>query len=164
MRTLRLRLCPLAELGAESALDYEVLDDARAIVRRERAVLAELPRLPRTELVVAAPDVLLVDVSLPALAGARLRAALPSLAEPSGPSLVLPVRYERTAEGLVRRTPGGAVLLLPGVARLAIRIFAGGFWVEPGREQPARPIARATALEIALEDRNGARYVKVIAL
>ena len=82
MRTLRLRLCPLAELGAESALDYEVLDDARAIVRRERAVLAELPRLPRTELVVAAPDVLLVDVSLPALAGARLRAALPSLAEP----------------------------------------------------------------------------------
>jgi general secretion pathway protein L len=76
------RLCPLAELAAESALDYEVLDDARAIVQRARAVPAELPRLPRTELVIAAPDVLLVNVSLPALSGARLRAALPALAEP----------------------------------------------------------------------------------
>ena len=82
MRTLRLHLCPLAELGAESALDYEVLGAERAIERRGRAVLAELPRLPRTELVIAAPDVLLVEVTLPPLAGARLRAALPALAEP----------------------------------------------------------------------------------
>jgi len=51
-------------------------------VRRDRAVLAELPRLPRTELVIAAPDVLLVETPLPSLSGARLRAALPSLAEP----------------------------------------------------------------------------------
>jgi general secretion pathway protein L len=82
LRTLRLHLCPLAELGAESALDYEVLGAERAIERRGRAVLAELPRLPRTELVIAAPDVLLVEVTLPPLAGARLRAALPALAEP----------------------------------------------------------------------------------
>jgi general secretion pathway protein L len=82
MRTLRLHLCPLAELGADSALDYEVLDAARAVARRGRAVLAELPRLPRTELVIAAPDVLLVEVALPPLSGARLRAALPALAEP----------------------------------------------------------------------------------
>jgi general secretion pathway protein L len=82
LRTLRLHLCPLAELGAESTLDYEVLDAERAIVRRARAVLAELPRLPRTELVIAAPDVLLLDATLPPLTGARLRAALPALAEP----------------------------------------------------------------------------------
>ena len=82
MRTLRLLLCPLAELGAESALDYELLDAERTIVRRGRAVLAELPRLPRTELVIAAPDVLLVEATLPPLTGARLRAALPALAEP----------------------------------------------------------------------------------
>ena len=82
MKTLRLYLCPLAELGAESALDFEVLDAARTVAERGRAVLAELPRLPRTELVIAAPDVLLVEVSLPPLSGARLRAALPALAEP----------------------------------------------------------------------------------
>jgi len=82
LRTLRLYLCALAELGADSTLDYEVLDAERAIVRRARAVLAELPRLPRTELVIAAPDVLLVEASLPPLTGARLRAALPAIAEP----------------------------------------------------------------------------------
>jgi general secretion pathway protein L len=59
-----------------------VLDETRAIARRGRAVLAELPRLPRTELVIAAPDVLLVETALPPLSGARLRSALPSLAEP----------------------------------------------------------------------------------
>src|SRR5205823_7759158 len=35
-----------------------------------------------TELVLAAPDVLLLDAQLPPLSGARLRAALPALAEP----------------------------------------------------------------------------------
>ena len=82
MKALRLRLCPLAELGADSTLEFEVLDEKRAVLERGRAVLAELPRLPRTELVVAAPDVLLVEAALPPLSGARLRAALPALAEP----------------------------------------------------------------------------------
>ena len=82
MKTLRLRLCPLADLGAESLLDFEVLDDERVIVHRGRAVLAEIPRQGRVELVVAAPDVLLVEAALPALSGSRLRAALPAIAEP----------------------------------------------------------------------------------
>lgn len=82
MKTLRLRLCPLAELGADSALDYEVLDDKRRVVKTDRAVLAALPRLPRTELVIAAPDVLLIEAALPPLSGARLRAALLAIAEP----------------------------------------------------------------------------------
>ena len=82
LKTLRLRLCPLADLGAESPLDFEVLDEQRVIVHRGRAVLAEIPRPGRVELVVAAPDVLLVEAALPALSGSRLRAALPAIAEP----------------------------------------------------------------------------------
>ena len=82
MKTLRLRLCPLADLGADSALDFEVLDEHRAIAKRGQATLADLPRASRVELVVAAPDVLLVEAALPPLSGARLRAALPALAEP----------------------------------------------------------------------------------
>ena len=82
MSTLRLQLCPLAELGPESVLDYEVLDERRMVMRRARAVIAELPRVARTEVVIAAPDVLLIDAALPPLTGSRLRAALPALAEP----------------------------------------------------------------------------------
>ncbi len=83
MKTLRVRLCPLAELGAEAALEYEILDAERRVRERGTAVPAALPRLARTELAIAAPDVLLLDVALPRLSGARLRAALPALAEPS---------------------------------------------------------------------------------
>ena len=82
MKTLRLRLCPLAELGADTVLEYDVLDDRRRVVKSDRAVAGALPRLARTELVIAAPDVLLVDTAVPPLSGARLRAALQSLAEP----------------------------------------------------------------------------------
>jgi len=82
LKTLRLRLCPLADLGAESLLYFEVLEDDRVIVQRGRAVLAEIPKHGRVELVVAAPDVLLVEAALPALSGSRLRAALPAVAEP----------------------------------------------------------------------------------
>jgi general secretion pathway protein L len=80
--SLRLWLCPLAELGAESALEFEVIDGARQVLERGVAVPGALPRLARTELVVAAPDVLLLDTALPRLSGARRRAALPALAEP----------------------------------------------------------------------------------
>jgi general secretion pathway protein L len=82
MKTLRLRLCPLAELAAETALDYDVLDEKRRVVKSDRSVPGGLPRLPRTELVIAAPDVLLIEATLPPLSGARLRAALQALAEP----------------------------------------------------------------------------------
>ena len=81
-----------------------------------------------------------------------------------GRSAVLPVVYRLGAGGLMRTTLGADVLLLPGVTRLQIRLYAGGFWVEPGREQPVRPFARASALEIALEDAKSGRCVKVLAL
>jgi general secretion pathway protein L len=79
---LRVRLPPLGELGADSALDFEIHDGERRVLERGIAVPAALPRLARTELVIAAPDVLLLDAALPRLSGARLRAALPGLAEP----------------------------------------------------------------------------------
>ena len=82
MKTLRLYLCPLADLGADSALDFEVLDEKRTVLQRGQATLADVPRLSRVELVVAAPDVLLIEAALPPLSGARLRAALPAIAEP----------------------------------------------------------------------------------
>jgi general secretion pathway protein L len=82
VNALRVRLCPLAELGADSALDFEVIDGERRVLERGSAVPAALPRLARVELVIAAPDVLLLDAALPRLSGARLRAALPALAEP----------------------------------------------------------------------------------
>jgi general secretion pathway protein J len=74
------------------------------------------------------------------------------------------ILYRLSDRGLVRQSATAQVLMLPGAARLRIRLHAGGFWVEPGREQSVRPFARATALEIAVDDGNGARYVKVIAL
>jgi len=82
VKTLRVRLCPLAELGADSALDFEIIDRERRVLERGIAVPGALPRLARTELVIAAPDALLLDAALPRLSGARLRAALPGLAEP----------------------------------------------------------------------------------
>jgi general secretion pathway protein L len=82
LKTLRVHLGPLAELGADTLLEFEVLDAARRVLKRDAAVPGSLPRLPRTELVVAAPDVLLLDATLPRLSGARLRAALPAAAEP----------------------------------------------------------------------------------
>lgn len=76
----------------------------------------------------------------------------------------LRVLYHLTRAGLVRSSAASDVVLLPGAARLRIRLHAGGFWIEPGREQSVRPFARATALEIAVDDGQGARYVKVVAL
>lgn len=82
MTTLRVHLCPLGELAAESVLDFEVLDSARRVLERGTAVPAGLPVLARTELVLAGRDVLLLRAVLPKVSGARLRAALPALAEP----------------------------------------------------------------------------------
>jgi len=156
----------LAFVGDQRArIESETLELTRLMrtfAQIERDVAERLPDIASPARATA-PELPLALAVLPVGEGAELE-VLRAAAEPSGPSRVLPVHYERTAEVLVRRTPGGAVLLLPGVARLTIRIHAGGFWVDPRREQPVRPFARATALEIALEDHNGARYVRVIAL
>ena len=77
MNTLRVRLPPLADLGAESGLDFEIIDGERRVLQRGIAVPGALPRIARVELVIAAPDVIMIDAALPRLSGARLRAALP---------------------------------------------------------------------------------------
>jgi prepilin-type N-terminal cleavage/methylation domain-containing protein len=148
-----------------AAIENESLELSRmmrALAQIERDVAERIPDLASPARATT-PGLPLALTVLPAAEGADLE-VLRALAEPTGQSAVLAVHYGCTGEGLVRRTPGGSVLLLPGVARLKIRVQAGGFWVEPGPAQAVRPFARATALEIALEDRSGARYVKVIAL
>jgi len=81
-----------------------------------------------------------------------------------------PVRvlYHVDGRGLVRSTGADDVLVLPKVARFEVRVNAGGFWLDAGQAQamqPAvRPFTRAGAIEIMVDDREGARYVKVLAL
>lgn len=62
--------------------------------------------------------------------------------------------------------PGGdAVDLLPGARRLSVRVYSGGFWSEAdSAELRVQPPSRATALEVAVEAADGARYVRVFAL
>jgi general secretion pathway protein J len=83
------------------------------------------------------------------------------------------VLYRVSDAGLSRSTrglddgavaPRNEVVLLPGAKTLHVRLHAGGFWVEPGREAGVQPTAPATAIEIAVEDRDGSRYMKVFAL
>ena len=83
------------------------------------------------------------------------------------------VLYRLNAGGLSRSTralddvPAAAkneVLLLPGAKGLHVRLHAGGFWVEPWREASVNPKVPATAIEVAIDDGQGGRYVKVLPL
>jgi len=81
-----------------------------------------------------------------------------------------PVRvlYYVGARGLVRSTGADDVLVLPKVTRFQVRVNAGGFWLDAGQMhavQPAvQPFTRAGAIEIVVDGREGARYVRVLAL
>jgi general secretion pathway protein J len=60
---------------------------------------------------------------------------------------------------------GEPVELLTGARRLAVRVYAGGFWSELGKgEVGVQPPMRATGLEVAIEAADGARYVRIFAL
>lgn len=83
------------------------------------------------------------------------------------------VLYRLTDAGLARSTrmledvPAAAkneVVLLPGATTLQVRLHSGGFWMQPGHDTRVQPSAPATAIEVAVEDGNGARYTKVFAL
>ncbi|HUQ77152.1 MAG TPA: type II secretion system protein GspJ [Burkholderiales bacterium] len=83
------------------------------------------------------------------------------------------VLYRVKAGGLVRSTrtldelPAAAkneVLLLPRTASLHVRVHSGGFWVEAVRDARVQPSTPASAIEVAVEDASGARYVKVLPL
>jgi general secretion pathway protein J len=63
------------------------------------------------------------------------------------------------------RTAASTVELLPGTQRLTLRTYAAGAWSVPGARVPGRPPpGRATGLEITIEGREGARYVRVFVL
>lgn len=67
--------------------------------------------------------------------------------------------------GLPVAAAGDAVELLPGARRLTVRTYSGGFWSEAGDSAPGvQPPVRATALEVAVEVADGARYVRVFTL
>ena len=72
---------------------------------------------------------------------------------------VLRVQYRIDARGLARND----VMLLPGASALKMRVHAGGLWAVVG-EPGVQPPVPAAALEFAVEDARGARYVKVLAL
>ena len=92
--------------------------------------------------------------------------------EPGAAPQAVRVLYRLNGSGLVRstralgdnRAPGNEVVLLPGARTLHVRVHAGGFWVEPGHQAGVQPTAPATAIEVAVEDRDGSRYTKVFAL
>jgi general secretion pathway protein J len=95
------------------------------------------------------------------------------LPQPGGAPHAIRVLYKVGATGLSRSTrPLDAVpaeakndtVLLPGATKLQIRVHAGGFWTEPGRDGRVQPSAPATAIELAVEDGDGGRYVKVLPL
>jgi general secretion pathway protein L len=78
---LRIWLPPLAELRADSAMEFEVLDAKRRVLNRSEGVVAALPKGIECELVLDAFDALLLEVALPKLSGVKLRKALPALVE-----------------------------------------------------------------------------------
>jgi general secretion pathway protein L len=78
---VRAWLPPLAELRPESLLAFQVLDAHRHVRNRGEAVMAGLPKGIDCELVLYALDVVLLDVRLPRLSGARLASTLPGLIE-----------------------------------------------------------------------------------
>jgi type II secretion system protein L len=78
---LRVWLPPLGELRSEARLAFEVLDTDRRVRSRGEAFIAGLPKGIDCELVLHALDVLLLDVQLPRLSGARLAGALPGMVE-----------------------------------------------------------------------------------
>lgn len=162
-------------------LDYVALQ--RAEVDRETGELARIVRafaqLER-DLAERLPDTALPPRSpageLPlalALAPAEPNVELEIrrfIAQPEGAPQALRVLYRLSDGGLVRstrpldepRATGAEVLLLPGASGLQVRVHAGGFWVQPGSS--VQPPVRATAIEFAVNDGKGARYVKVLPL
>ncbi|MDH4190360.1 MAG: prepilin-type N-terminal cleavage/methylation domain-containing protein [Betaproteobacteria bacterium] len=92
-----------------------------------------------------------------------------------GATLAQRVVYRLTDKGLERAVSapgdvwpvaqaGEAVMLLPGAKRFAVRAYSGGLWVELGLPGTPRSLARATGLEISIDDAGGARYTRIIAL
>lgn len=160
--------------------------DQRQTVAREAGEIAELvrtfaqmerdlaERVPNAALPApAAPTELPLAVGIyPSAGGAVALEVSRFVPQPGAAPQAVRVLYRLNGAGLARSTralgdraaPRDEVVLLPGARTLHVRVHAGGFWVEPGHETGVQPTAPATAIEVAVEDRDGSRYTKVFAL
>ncbi|HKA39556.1 MAG TPA: prepilin-type N-terminal cleavage/methylation domain-containing protein [Burkholderiales bacterium] len=164
--------------GQRERIDRET-DDIANILR----VLSQIER----DIAQRAPGFMLPPPSRPGMLPASLSVQYSStgeitleilrIAPPSaGSSRAQRIVY-RVAESTLTRSasPAGTawplapatdpVPLLTGAQRLAVRVYAGGFWSELGKgEVGVQPPELATGLEIAIEATDGARYVRIFAL
>ena len=161
--------------------------DQRQTVTREAGEIAELvrtfaqmerdlaERVPNAALPAAsAPTDLPLAVGVyPSAGGAVALEVARFVPQPGAAPQAVRVLYRLNGSGLARSTraladnraaPKDEVVLLPGARTLHVRVHAGGFWVEPGHQTGVQPTAPATAIEVAVEDRDGSRYTKVFAL
>ena len=191
--TLVEMLVAIALLGLLGVISWRGLDYVAGQRERIDRDTEELSRILRVlsqlerDIAQRAPDVVLPAQTAPALLPASI-AVMPAsdgavaleivriAPRADGPARAQRVVYRISGEALTRSvSPAGTVLpvaavadpveLLPGARRLAVRVFAGGFWSEPGAsEVGVQPPTRATGLEVAIESADGARYVRVFAL
>ena len=189
--TLVEMLVAIALLGLIGVICWRGLDYATGQRGRIERESDELGRLLRTlaqierDLAQRVPDAMLpapaAAQELPAslavsAAGGAVALEIVRLApEAGGPARAQRIVY-RIADGALVRSasPAGTqwpaapaterVVMLPGVRRLGVRTYAGGFWSELGDAVRVQPPARATGLEIAIECDDGARYSRVFAL
>ena len=191
--TLVEMLVAIALLGLLGVISWRGLDYVAGQRERIDRDTEELSRILRVlsqlerDIAQRAPDVVLPAQTAPALLPASI-AVMPAsdgavaleivriAPRAGGPARAQRIVYRISETALTRSvSPAGTVLpvaavadpveLLPGARRLAVRVFAGGFWSEPGTgEVGVQPLVRATGLEVAIESSDGARYVRVFAL
>lgn len=191
--TLVEMLVAIALLGLLGVISWRGLDYVAGQRERIDRDTEELSRILRVlsqlerDIAQRAPDVVLPAQTAPALLPASI-AVMPAsdgavaleivriAPRAGGPARAQRIVYRISEAALTRSvSPAGTVLpvaavadpveLLPGARRLAVRVFAGGFWSEPGAsEVGVQPPTRATGLEVAIESADGARYVRVFAL
>lgn len=141
----------------------ELAQLVRAFAQMETDVAERLPDIAVPARVTTPELPLAISIGLDG-GGAMLEIlrTVPTGALQSRPVHVL---YRVDARGLVRSTGTDEVLVLPGISRMQVRVNAGGFWLDSGAaSSTVRPFSRAGALEIVVNNRDGVRYVKVIAL
>jgi len=191
--TLVEMLVAIALLGLLGVISWRGLDYVAGQRERIDRDTEELSRILRVlsqlerDIAQRAPDVVLPAQTAPALLPASI-AVMPAsdgavaleivriAPRAGGPARAQRIVYRISEAALTRSvSPAGTGLpvaavadpveLLPGARRLAVRVFAGGFWSEPGAGQAGvQPPSRATGLEVAIESADGARYVRVFAL
>jgi general secretion pathway protein J len=140
-------------------------------IERDLAQRVPEPMLPAP----AAAQELPASIAVSAASGAVVLEIVRLAPDAFGPARAQRIVYRIAGGALVRSAspaathwPAGPavepVVMLPGARRLDVRVYASGLWSEPEAAARVQPPARATGLEIAIEDADGARYVRLFAL